>query len=66
MKSRPSNQEKKHSSLKKLREAIAGKQKYKIPGKIVKIETVETPQGEVKVQVPIEKSKESGKKAAKK
>ena len=38
----------------KLREA--SKRKYKIPGEIVTIETVETPQGEVKVPVPIEKS----------
>ena len=41
---------------KKLRVANARKRKYKIPGEIVTIETVETPQGEVKVPVPIEKS----------
>ena len=52
--------------LKGLREANARKQKYKIPGEIVRIETVETPQGEIKVPVSIEKPKWSGKKAAKK
>ena len=50
---------------KKLREANAWKKKYKKPGEIVRIETVETPQGKVKVPVSIEKPKESGKKAAK-
>ena len=49
---------------KKLREANARKRKYNIPGEIVTIETVETPQGEVKVPVSIEKSKGSGKQAA--
>ena len=49
----------------KLREANTRKRKYKIPGEIVRIETVETPQGKVKVPVSIEKPKESGKKAAK-
>ena len=51
---------------KKLREANARKQKYKIPGEIVRIEKVETNQGEVKVPVSIEKTKRSGKEAAKK
>ena len=51
---------------KKLREANTRKQKYKIPGEIVIIKTVETPQGEVKVPVSIEKPKRSGKEAAKK
>ena len=51
---------------KKLREANARKQKYKIPGEIVRIEKVETNQGEVKVPVSIEKPKRSGKEAAKK
>ena len=51
---------------KKLREANARKRKYKLPGEIVKIETVETPQGEVKVPVSIEKPKTSDKEAAKK
>ena len=51
---------------KKLREANARKQKYKIPGEIVRIEKVETNQGEVKVPVSIEKPKRSGKVAAKK
>ena len=51
---------------KKLREANARKRKYKLPGEIVTIETVETPQGEVKVPVSIEKPKTSDKEAAKK
>ena len=51
---------------KKLRKANAKKRKYKLPGEIVTIETVETPQGEVKVPVSIEKPKRSGKEAAKK
>ena len=42
------------------------KRKYKIPGEIVTIETVEISQGEVKVPVSIEKPKGSGKEAAKK
>ena len=50
----------------KLRVANARKRKYKIPGEIVTIETVETPQGEVKVPVSFEKPKGSGKQAAKK
>ena len=51
---------------KKLREANARKRKYKLPGEIVTIETVETPQGEVKVPVSIENPKTSDKEAAKK
>ena len=51
---------------KKLREANARKQKYKIPGEIVRIEKVVTDHGEVKVPVSIEKPKRSGKIAAKK
>ena len=51
---------------KKIREANAKKNKYKIPGEIVTIETVKTPHGEVKVPVSIEKPKRSGKEAAKK
>ena len=42
------------------------KKKYKIPGEIVKIETVETLQGGIKNPVSIEKTKESGEKVAKK
>ena len=41
------------------------KNRYKLPGEIVKIETIETPQGQVKVPVSIEKCKRSGNKAAK-
>ena len=41
---------------KKMREALAKKRKYKIPGEIVKIEEVETPQGKVKVPVSVEKT----------
>ena len=44
-------------NIKKIREANAKKQKYKIPGEIVKIEEVETPQGQVKVLISIEKQK---------
>ena len=51
---------------KKLRETNARKKMYKIPGEIVRIEKVETDQGEVKVPVSIEKPKRSGKEAAKK
>ena len=51
---------------KKLREANAKKRKYKIPGDIVRIEKVETDQGEVNVSVSIEKPKKSGKETAKK
>ena len=52
--------------LKGLREANARKQKYKIPGEIVRIETFETPQGEIKVPLSIGKPKRSGKEAVKK
>ena len=43
-------------NYKKIREANARKQKYKIPGEIVRIEEVETPQGKVKVPVSVEKT----------
>ena len=43
----------------------ARKKKYKIPGEIVKIEEVETPQRKVKVPVSIEKSKKAAKKIIK-
>ena len=39
-----------------MREALAKKWKYKIPGEIVKIEEVETPLGKVKVPVSVEKT----------
>ena len=54
------------NKYKKLREENVRKRKYKLPGEIVTIETIETPQGEVKVPVSIEKPKKSGKEAAKK
>ena len=38
----------------KMGEALAEKRKYKIHGKIFKIEEVETPQGKVKVPVSVE------------
>ena len=47
---------------KKIRDA----KKYKIPGEIVKIEEVETPEGKIKVPVSIEKSKKAAKKIMKK
>ena len=50
---------------KKIREATASKNKYKIHGEIVRIEKVETDKGQVKVSVSIEKPKGSGKEAAK-
>ena len=43
---------------KKIRDA----KKYKIPGEIVKIEEVETPEGKIKVPVFIEKNKKAAKK----
>ena len=49
-----------------MREALAKKKKFKIPGEIVKIETIETPQGNVKVPVSIEKTNRSGKETANK
>ena len=45
---------------------IRDAKKYKIPGEIVKIEEVETPEGKTKVPVSIEKSKKAGKKIIKK
>ena len=51
---------------KKIREANAKKNKYKMPGEIVTIETVKPPHGEVKVPVSTEKPKRSGKEAAEK
>ena len=50
---------------KKIREAQARK-KFILPGEEVKIETIKTDDGEVKVQVPMEKPEEFGKQAAKK
>ena len=38
-----------------MRETNIRKNKFKLPGGIVKIETVETPQGEVKVPASIKK-----------
>ena len=49
-----------------MREALAKKKKLKIPGELVKIKAIETPQGKVLVSVSIEKTKRSGKEAAKK
>ena len=51
---------------KALREANARKNKFKLPGEIVKTEKVKTDQGKVNVPVSIEKPKRSSKKAAKK
>ena len=50
----------------KLREAINRKNKFKLPGEVVKTETIETPQGEVNVPVSIPKPKVSSVKTAKK
>ena len=50
---------------KKIREAQARK-KFILPGEEVKIETIKSDDGEVKVPVPMEKPKEFGKQAAKK
>ena len=47
---------------KKIRDA----KKHKIPGEIVKIEEIETPEGKIKVSVSIEKSKKAAKKIIKK
>ena len=41
---------------------IRNAKKYKIPGEIVKIEEIETPEGKIKVPVSIEKSKKAAKK----
>ena len=50
---------------KKMREALASKKKYKIPGEIVTFEDVKIDQGTIKVPVSIGKPKMSGKEAAK-
>ena len=42
-----------------MREANKRKNKFKLPGEIVKIETVETSQGDVKIPVSIQKPKSS-------
>ena len=55
-------QKKISEKYKKIRDA----KKYKIPGEIVKIEEVETPEGKIKVPVSIEKSKKAAKKIIKK
>ena len=44
---------------KKIKEANKRKNKFKLPGEIVKIETVETSQGDVKIPVSIQKQKSS-------
>ena len=44
---------------KKIRQANQRKNKFKLPGEIVKLEAVETSQGDVKVPVSIEKPKSS-------
>ena len=49
-----------------MREALAKKKKFKIPGEIVKIETIETPQGKVQVPVSIKKQRGLVKKLLKK
>ena len=50
----------------KMRETKNRKNKFKLPGEIVKIQTIETPQGEVNVPVSIPKPKVSSVKTAKK
>ena len=50
---------KKREKYKKIREANKRKNKFKLPGEIVKIETVETSQRDVKVPVSVEKPKSS-------
>ena len=45
---------------------IRDAKKYKIPGEIVKMEEVETPEGKIKVPVSIEKNKKAAKKIIKK
>ena len=55
-------QKKISEKYKKIRDA----KKYKIPGEIVKLEEVETPEGKIKVPVSIEKSKKAAKKITKK
>ena len=54
-------QKKISEKYKKIRDA----KKYKIPGEIVKIEEIETPEGKIKVPVSIEKSKKAAKKIIK-
>ena len=49
-----------------MREALAAKNKYKIPGEIVKAEDVKIDQETIKVPVSIEKPRRSSKEAAKK
>ena len=51
-------QKKISEKYKKIRDA----KKYKIPGEIVKVEEVETPEGKIKVPISIEKSKKAAKK----
>ena len=51
-------QKKISEKYKKIRDA----KNYKIPGEIVKIEEIETPEGKIKVPVSIEKSKKAAKK----
>ena len=48
------------------KKVMAKKNKFKIPGEIVKIENIDTPQGEIKVPVSVKKTKRSGKEATKK
>ena len=55
-------QKKISEKYKKIRDA----KNYKIPGEIVKIEEIETPEGKIKVPVSIEKSKKAAKKITKK
>lgn len=55
-----------NEKYKKIREAKNRKSKFKLPGEIVNIETVETPQGEVKVPVSVPKPKVSSLKTTKK
>ena len=59
-------QRKSAKNIKKLREALAKKKKYKVPGEIVTVETVKKLHGDVKVPVSIEKPKGPDKEAAKK
>ena len=54
-------QKKISEKYKKIRDA----KKYKIPGEIVKIEEIETPEGKIKVPVSTEKSKKAAKKIIK-
>ena len=57
-----------HITTKKISEKykkIRDAKKYKIPGEIVKIKEVETPEGKIKVPVSIEKGKKAAKKIIK-